>query len=63
MPVLFPADEVGSDAQFKQLIEKPIDPQVIDPTKVNTSIVAQVVPASLMPRAINSGQASTDEKP
>src|SRR5205085_12160859 len=41
---------VGSDGQFRQIIAKPADPQVIDPGKVNTSIAAQIVPPRLMPK-------------
>src|SRR5205807_6275423 len=57
---------VGSDGQFRQIIAKPADPQVIDPGKVNTSIAAQIVPPSLMPKVgatASTGSRTSDKAP
>ncbi|HSU66553.1 MAG TPA: SH3 domain-containing protein [Tepidisphaeraceae bacterium] len=39
---------INNDPQLKSLIENPVEAQSVDPTKVNQSIAAQIVPPSLV---------------
>jgi hypothetical protein len=38
---------ITSDPQLKSMVENPVDVQLVDATKVNQSIAAQIVPPSL----------------